>query len=988
MKFKKIFSTLFVTFAIAAPVLTGCTQNNPSANNSNTSEPDSGSQPGPGPIVSEYAIAMSGDAKVGERVTFVLNKNGNPYSGEATFALKSAADAEYLEFKDATTVECKKEGKATVVAKVNNEVVAELEINIAKSSVLGIKEAFEAAIKEAPFNGSAGNASAKTETTYTIAGKVVAIPVSKATSDATYDGTILIDDGEEICPLVVYGQKSNLKAKVGDSVQVSVKFTNYYGVLEGIAPVSTADKQNSLYPDQLNVINRTFKTQSFKEFSAADFASYYTEAKANGANGSTKYTSIKPIKIEQVKGAGGTGKDAMMTLEGDTSECSGKINITSTDACQVDNTEGKYSNVEGYMVGGNSSSKYLKMTVTRQYQSAPTSATITSETGDLVVAPGNKLQLIANFLPAGAAEAAVKWYSLDESIATVDEDTGEVTGVSNGYVCIQAKVEGLLFPVYTFIQVDSNPCVKVELSQKTAELVNVEGVTLELTATRTARKADKPCGETVEWSSSNEAVATVENGVVTPKGNGNAVITARAGNAAAECKVTVRAQTLKDLDDGIMGTKVDTYGYYIGGYENGTTKGYWIADGDSGMYIYGSPLANVQMGSIIHVKGAISNFNGGKQVTPTTQEIVADADLTQPNALIINENNVDKLAAKDQGRYAVVSGIVSEAPAKHTYKTDNVTYKVKVAEGKEMTVYLHKSYPSEANYNDAASKLKKGYTVQVAGYVSAYKSNATDLSTVASSAYQLLNPTVLTYQAPVVTGIALDKTSAEVEQGASLQLNVVFTPEDAFSEEVVWSVEGNNKVTVEAGLVTVANDAVAGSTATVKATLGTLVASCTITVKAKATNTITDKLVATKFAATSSTYANFTGVKFTSTAEYAGNSAKDSNGNIQLRSSNSNSGIVTTASGGKVKAIKLKFASNTSATGNRQIDVYGKTTAYTQATDLYNNSTSGTALGSLVCSGTDEMTLNISGDYTFVGLRSKSGALYVEYIEVIWTPAA
>ena len=833
MKFKKIFSTLFVTFAIAAPVLTGCTQNNPSANNSNTSEPDSGSQPGPGPIVSEYAIAMSGDAKVGERVTFVLNKNGNPYSGEATFALKSAADAEYLEFKDATTVECKKEGKATVVAKVNNEVVAELELNIAKSSVLGIKEAFEAAIKEAPFNGSAGNASAKTETTYTIAGKVVAIPVSKATSDATYDGTILIDDGEEICPLVVYGQKSNLKAKVGDSVQVSVKFTNYYGVLEGIAPVSTADKQNSLYPDQLNVINRTFKTQSFKEFSAADFASYYTEAKANGANGSTKYTSIKPIKIEQVKGAGGTGKDAMMTLEGDTCECSGKINITSTDACQVDNTEGKYSNVEGYMVGGNSSSKYLKMTVTRQYQSAPTSATITSETGDLVVAPGNKLQLIANFLPAGAAEAAVKWYSLDESIATVDEDTGEVTGVSNGYVCIQAKVEGLLFPVYTFIQVDSNPCVKVELSQKTAELVNVEGVTLELTATRTARKADKPCGDEIVWSSSNEAVATVDNGVVTKVGVGQTTITATCGNAVAECKVTVRTQTLKDLEDGIDTTKTNVYGYYIGGYENGTVKGYWIADGDRGMYIYGSPLANVQVGSIIHVVGAISNYNGGKQINPTKQEIVADAPvlLAAPKTLVIDETNVGTLDAKTQGRLASVTGKVKSAPTKTVYGTDNCTYTVEIAEGKEMTVYLHKSYPSEANYNDAAGKLKKGYTVTVTGYVSAYKSNSKDLSTVPASAYQLLNPKVLSSEAPVITGIALDKTSATIKQGESLQLAVIFTPSEAESGDVVWSVEGNNKVTVEQdGTVKVAKDAVVGSTATVKATLGNLVATCTVTV--------------------------------------------------------------------------------------------------------------------------------------------------------------
>ena len=456
MKLKKSLATLLVAAAIATPLLAGCNKTTPTNSGNNNSS----SQPGPDipDPVNEYAIVMGGDARVGENVTFVLNKNGNPYSGDATFAPKAAADADLIEFKSATTAECKKEGTATVVAKVNNAVVAELKVNIAKSTAMGLKEAMDAAIKEAPCNGSAGNASAKTTSTYTIAGKVVAIPVSKATSETQYDGTVLIDDGTEIVPLVVYGKKDNVKFNVGDSVQVSVKFTNYYGVLEGISPTSTADKQVSLYPDDLKVVSRNFVAQKAQEFSASDFAGYYAAAKANGQNGATKYTSLLPVKINNIKGAGGEGKDAMMTLEGDTSECAGKINITSTLACAADNTEGKYSNVEGYMVGGNSSSKYLKLTITNQYQSAPTSATIVAaDGGQLVVAPGSKLQLKAELLPTGAAEVPVKWYSLDESIATVNEETGEVTGVSNGYVCIQAKVEGLLFPIYSFIQVDNNP---------------------------------------------------------------------------------------------------------------------------------------------------------------------------------------------------------------------------------------------------------------------------------------------------------------------------------------------------------------------------------------------------------------------------------------------------------------------------------------------------------------------------------------------------
>ena len=44
----------------------------------------------------------------------------------------------------------------------------------------------------------------------------------------------------------------------------------------------------------------------------------------------------------------------------------------------------------------------------------------------------------------------------------------------------------------------------------------------------------------VDWSSSKEAVATVDNGVVTAKKAGSAVITAKVGAVTATCKVTVR----------------------------------------------------------------------------------------------------------------------------------------------------------------------------------------------------------------------------------------------------------------------------------------------------------------------------------------------------------------------------------------------------------------------------------------------------------------
>ena len=140
---------------------------------------------------------------------------------------------------------------------------------------------------------------------------------------------------------------------------------------------------------------------------------------------------------------------------------------------------------------------------------------------------------------------------------------------------------------------------------------------------------------------------------------------------------------------------------------------------------------------------------------------------------------------------------------------------------------------------------------------------------------------------------------------------------------------------------------------------------------------VTDIITADKLVATGSAYADFSNVSDQSNAKYAGNSAKNDS-NIQLRSSGSNSGIVSTVSGGKVKRIKITVAS-----GEKTIDVYGNNNAYTAASELFatgSNSNQGTKLGSLSATG----TITVTGDYQYVGIRSNSGAVYISSIEITW----
>ena len=124
-----------------------------------------------------------------------------------------------------------------------------------------------------------------------------------------------------------------------------------------------------------------------------------------------------------------------------------------------------------------------------------------------------------------------------------------------------------------------------------------------------------------------------------------------------------------------------------------------------------------------------------------------------------------------------------------------------------------------------------------------------------------------------------------------------------------------------------------------------------------------------------SSWSNKTGV---SGAVYAGRSAGGNN-SIQLRDSD-NSGIISTTSGGKLRAVIVDW--NTNTTNGRTLDIYGSNTAYNATSDLYNNETQGTKLGSIV-KGTST-TLSISGNYKYIGIRSNNGAMYLNEIEIQW----
>ena len=130
-----------------------------------------------------------------------------------------------------------------------------------------------------------------------------------------------------------------------------------------------------------------------------------------------------------------------------------------------------------------------------------------------------------------------------------------------------------------------------------------------------------------------------------------------------------------------------------------------------------------------------------------------------------------------------------------------------------------------------------------------------------------------------------------------------------------------------------------------------------------------------------------TGTSYTEKTDLAG-SASDAvytvqcaggNNSIQLRSNNNNSGIVSTTSGGTVTKVTVTWNSSTS--NGRTLNVYGKSSAYSAASELYDNN-AGTLIGTIVCGTSTE--LEIDDDYEYIGMRSASGAMYLDEIDVTW----
>ena len=351
------------------------------------------------------------------------------------------------------------------------------------------------------------------------------------------------------------------------------------------------------------------------------------------------------------------------------------------------------------------------------------------------------------------------------------------------------------------------------------------------------------------------------------------------------------------------------------------------------------------------VEGVI--YNGINEITDLAATVTGEESAVEPQVVTFAQlkNNF----ATYESAYVKVVGVTSNTT---TTKKGNIQA---TQNGTDYVVYTNVAVPvNTGDVFTAEGTVTKYNTTEE---VKVWK--AADLTVTTAAPVLSASPAATTVAATAtsVTWTIISNTNWTITPGTGVTASVT---------------SGNGNADITLAFAANTGSTAATYTATVSAA-GCDDVTITITQQgAGGSSEVKDTITSSLLTATSTTYEDFSNVAATSNARYAGNSAKSGSGGIQLRSKNSNSGIVSTVSGGKVKSVTITVES-----GSNTIDVYGSNTAYTGAGDLYatgEGANQGTKIGSLSATG----TITFTGNYSYVGIRSNNGAVYVTSVEIVW----
>lgn len=252
-----------------------------------------------------------------------------------------------------------------------------------------------------------------------------------------------------------------------------------------------------------------------------------------------------------------------------------------------------------------------------------------------------------------------------------------------------------------------NPCTGITLDKGTLTIARGETATL----TATVEPADTT--DTIVWSSENDSIATVENGVVTAFGLGETTITAACGDKTASCKVTVTKATIAGTAD-IYTKEGFFYGATLGasplitndGWETAITTIKWYRDGEADSIATGDKykIGEKDIGKQLYIIVTADKYTGElkSKLTDVIEKATKDAPakpIIEAKENVITVKNVDHDA-----EYLLVGDGASQNFGKETEFT--------VQYGK--TYYVAARYPETATHKESEEAQSDPVTIDKA----------------------------------------------------------------------------------------------------------------------------------------------------------------------------------------------------------------------------------------------------------------------------------
>lgn len=428
---------------------------------------------------------------------------------------------------------------------------------------------------------------------------------------------------------------------------------------------------------------------------------------------------------------------------------------------------------------------------------------ITVDPATLTLKKGTSKTLSVKYDPADTTDnKAVTWESSDKSVATVDAN-GKVTALKDGSATITAKVGKLTATCALTVQ------------EKKLTGISLDKTALELSKGQSSEAlkviytpADTTDDKTVTWSSADEKIATVKNGVVTAVAGGKTkvIATAKANNkitAVCEVKVPIHTESIAlnktEITDLLKGKTEKLEVSFIPSNTEDSREVKWT-----------SSAADI---AAVDANGTVKALKEG---TATITATTADGKHTASCTVTVKEIHLTDVKLDEMKNPSELF-----KGEKHQIKiglnpidtTDNVIYTFASSDEKVVSV----------DKNGMVTALKNGkatITITV-------KTTNTDFEK------------TLTYDITVeeipLESIEIKGDVTSLEEGKTTKLNVVFNPTNTTDDKtVVWSSSDTKVATVDANGVV---KAVKAGNVKITAKVGDKTAEYALKVTAKANGT-------------------------------------------------------------------------------------------------------------------------------------------------------